>query len=113
MRRQFHLREDLDQQIQYKAREAGLSEDDLIQLALERFFQTEQTEQASQSDRAQALHAFLREAQHIASQHQLPEDWHFNRESLYSLEDRWQRGPRTTSRLSKESKTSSQSGLSV
>lgn len=86
VRKQLYLREDQEQELKLKARETGLSEAELVRLALDRLLH-EGT--APLPGHVQALAAFLEQARKISQQHRLPEGWRFEREALYTRESRW------------------------
>ncbi len=89
VRKQLYLREDQEARLKRKARETGLSEAELVRLALDRYLSEGE---APLPGHLQALEAFLHDAERISRQHRLPEGWRFEREAAYPREERW--GPR-------------------
>ncbi len=86
VRKQLYLRADQEALLKRKAREAGLSEAELVRLALDRYLLGEE---APLPGHLEALEAFLNDAEQISRQHHLPEGWRFEREAAYSREERW------------------------
>jgi len=78
------LREDQDRLLKERARKLGVSEAQLVRIALDRFLSGEEGE-ATAKARA-SLEAFLAEARHLAGTHRFPEGWRLNREALYAEE---------------------------
>lgn len=72
VRKQLYLREDQEARLKRKARETGLSEAELVRLALDRYL-------SEGAGHLQALEAFLHDAEQISRQHRLPQGWRFER----------------------------------
>jgi hypothetical protein len=84
VRKGLYLREDQDRLLKERARKLGVSEAQLVRIALDRFLSGEEGE-ATAKARA-SLEAFLAEARHLAGTHRFPEGWRLNREALYAEE---------------------------
>lgn len=82
VRKQLYLREDQDRLLKERARRLGLSEAQLVRMALDRFLSGEER-QATAKARA-SLEAFLAESRHLARTHRFPEGWRLDREALYA-----------------------------
>ncbi len=78
VKKQVEILESQDQALKRQARDLGLSEAQLIHLALETFLQS--GNQAPESERQEALEGVLERAQLAARTHHLPEGYRFNRD---------------------------------
>ncbi len=77
-KKQVDIPESQDQALKRQARELGVSESELIHLALEAFLGGR--DQAPEPERKEALKGVLERAQSAAVEHHLPEGYRFNRD---------------------------------
>ncbi len=86
VRKGLYFREDQDRLLKERARKLGVSEAQLVRIALDRFLSGEEGEATAKA--RTSLEAFLAEARHLAGTHRFPEGWRLNREALYAEEGR-------------------------
>jgi len=78
VKKQVDIPESQAQALKRQARELGVPESELLQLALETFLRG--GDQASESERQEALEGVLEQAQLAAKEHHLPQGYRFNRD---------------------------------
>jgi len=86
VRKQLYLREDQDRLLKERARKLGVSEAELVRMALDRFLFGGEGQTIAKA-RA-SLEAFLAEARRLAGTHRFPEGWRLDREALHAEEGR-------------------------
>lgn len=86
IRKQLYISDDHERALKVRAREAGVSEAELIRRFLDRLLLGSEGGGPSPFGRAQAALDFLEATDEISSSHRFPEGYRFGREELY--EDR-------------------------
>lgn len=86
IRKQLYISDDHERALKAKAREAGLSEAELIRRFLDRLLLGSESNVQVPLERAQAALEFLEATDEISSSHPFSEGYRFDREELY--EDR-------------------------
>lgn len=83
VRKEIYISEAHDRALKKKAREAGVSEAELLRGILDDVL-SEADKRESDSVRGRAIREFLDGADAIAEKHRFPEGYKFDREELYS-----------------------------
>ncbi len=78
VKKQVDIPESQDQALKRQARDLGVSETELIHLALETFLQS--ANQTAGTERQETLEGVIERAQSAAMKHHLPESYRFNRD---------------------------------
>jgi len=78
VKKQVDIPDSQEQALKRQARDLGVSESELIHLALETFLQS--GNQTAETERQEALLGVIERAQSAAMEHHLPEGYRFNRD---------------------------------